>query len=90
MHSLFACSSHLFLLQRHGSDVDPKYDRLLEIEGEGKSASFIFALIALSLIIYLAYQLFNIKGGMIQRSLQQAKHLSLPSNWLEKNSRLKD
>jgi hypothetical protein len=78
------------LLIRHGSDIDPKSDRLLKFEGEGSSGSSFFLLMVVFLILYCVYQLVNTKSGVIQRSLIQAKHMSFAPDWLEKNSRFKD
>jgi hypothetical protein len=78
------------LLIRHGSDIDPKSDPLLKFEGEGSSGSSLILLMVAFLILYCVYQLVNTKSGVIQRSLIQAKRMTLAPDWQEKKSRFKD
>ncbi|CAJ1943096.1 unnamed protein product [Cylindrotheca closterium] len=74
----------------HGTEIDPKYDRLLKFEREPSSSSVPVVFLLGLLVMYFVLKSVKGRSNVIQVSVIKAKQLASSKTWQGKKSRFKD
>mmetsp|Transcript_3584 Transcript_3584/g.8178 ORF Transcript_3584/g.8178 Transcript_3584/m.8178 type:complete len:833 (+) Transcript_3584:95-2593(+) len=73
-----------------GSEIDPKYDRLLKFEREPASKSLPIVFLLGLLVLYFVFKSVKARSNLIQVSVVKAKQFTSAKTWQGKKSRFKD